>query len=415
MITFACHRCGKVFQTVDQSAGKSGKCSNCGESIQVPAAPVRQMATAPPIVMPSAAGRSDADRSPPMLPPYVLQATPIAQPTVVQAPPIAHPIVGQRAPSHADQEWLDSRQEIVDIGKWKSEFASVRWRTLFPIRAWLDDRPWNLLWVQFLAFAFCFPLALIHFYQGEKVPLTEAAWAFSLYFAIIWAAFLHRCMRPESLSKKLVIGTWFFTSFLGVLAVALTTLLGNYLPGVRHIFAASESANIFGRLVGFTLAVGLVEEVAKAIPIFWFARKSSGKRRPSTTAYVGVISGLAFGATEAIVYSVQYAAGHAAARMTYGDYLVVQVLRLVSLPFLHAIWSGILGYLIGLAMLAGHSSRAICLVGIALVSVLHGGYDTFANNWLGFVIALVSLFLFIGYIRVESTLATSVQDANVAS
>ncbi len=400
MIAFNCGHCGREIKTADNSVGKKGKCPKCGESIQVPASTdCRPIATPPSPPVSASIRQSVDDRLPPPLKPAVsaqLAAEPSHQ-------------------TKADIDWINARQELVDIGKWKSEFATVRWRTFFPIGTWLEDRPWSLLWVQFLTFVFCFPFALIHYYGDRHAPLAEAAWAFSFYFAIIWAAFLHRCMRPEPLTKKLVVGTWFFTSLLGVIAVFIVTQLATVLPGLRDLVSASESANIVGKLLGYTLAVGLVEEMAKGIPILWFAFRTPNIKRPATTAYIGVISGLAFGATEAIVYSFAYAAGHAASAMSYGDYLVVQVLRFVSLPLLHAIWSGILGYFIGLAMLAVNSRRAIIIAGIALVSVLHGTYNTFSNSWIGLLVAVFSLFIFIGYVRAESILTAAVRESIVES
>jgi hypothetical protein len=180
-----------------------------------------------------------------------------------------------------DSDWLDERYDLINIGKWRSEFGAIRWWTLFPIGLWLKDRPWSLVWVQLFTFAFCFPFLLIHYYQSREASLPEAAWAFSVYFAILWAGFLHRCMRPGTLSKRILVGTWFFTAILGVFTVTVISLIGRALPGFRELIAASESASIFGKLVGFTLAVGLVEEAAKALPVMWFAsRHANGMRLP---------------------------------------------------------------------------------------------------------------------------------------
>jgi len=107
--------------------------------------------------------------------------------------------------------------------------------------------------------------------------------------------------------------------------------------------------------------------------------------------------------------------GHAAAAISYGEYMIVQVLRFVSLPLLHAIWSGIFGYFVGIAALSKASKRATVLIGIALVSVLHGVYDTFSEGWLGFFVAAFSLLLFVGYIRAQSGVARGVSNATVTT
>lgn len=58
-----------------------------------------------------------------------------------------------------------------------------------------------------------------------------------------------------------------------MIAVLVISLIGRIMPGIRDVFVASESVSIFGRLIGMTIAVGLVEETAKLLPVIWFARK----------------------------------------------------------------------------------------------------------------------------------------------
>lgn len=306
------------------------------------------------------------------------------------------------------EDMFDERNDFVNAAGWKAEFAAVGWSRLIPFRNWFTDRPWTLLWVQFIAFAFGFPFLLIGYYRNRESTLVEAAWALGGYFAIVWAVLIHRCIRPERIGTRRIVGTWLFTSVLGVVAVVFVSVVGSYLPVIRDVYEASESASIFGRLIGMTLAVGLVEESAKLIPVIWFASKFDPPPRPTTIAYLGVISGLAFGATEAISYSVIYALGNATAQIGYGDYLLYQLLRLVSLPFLHAIWTGTSGYFVGLSLVTKTSRRAMIVVGLAGVSILHGAYNSFADGWLGFVIAMLSLAIFIGYIRNEDEAVTAV-------
>ena len=208
----------------------------------------------------------------------------------------------------APEDVLDERQDFVNAAAWKAEFAAVGWSRLIPFRNWSTDRPWTLLWVQFIVFAFGFPFLLMGYYRDGESTLIEAAWAFGVYFSIVWAVLIHRCIRPERIGTRRIIGTWLFTSVLGIVAVVVVSIIGSFLPVIRDVFEASESANIFGRLIGMTLAVGLVEESAKLIPVIWFASKIEPTPRPTTVAYLGVISGLAFGATEAILYSVSHTA-----------------------------------------------------------------------------------------------------------
>lgn len=300
-----------------------------------------------------------------------------------------------------DDNFLEERRDPFDVGRWRSEIGSVGWSGLIPFRNFFTDKPWTLLWVQFIAFAFGFPFLLIGYYREDSSSLAEAAWAFGIYFSIVWAVLVHRCIRPDAIGIGRILGTWFGTSILGVLAVIVVSLIGRVLPGIRDVFDASESASIFGRLIGMTIGVGLVEETAKLLPVLWFARHLGVNVRPTTVAYLGVISGLAFGATEAILYSISYAAGHASSHIGYGDYLLVQLLRLVSLPFLHGIWTGIAAYFVGLSAINPSVRRVVILAGLLGVAILHGVYNTFADGWFGFGVAMLSLGMFIGYVRDE--------------
>jgi len=302
-----------------------------------------------------------------------------------------------------DEGFHEERRDPLDLERWKSEVASVGWPGLIPFRNFFTDKPWTLLWVQFMGFAFGFPFLLIGYYREESSSLAEAAWAFGIYFSIVWAVLIHRCIRPDAIGTARILGTWFGTSILGVLAVFIVSIIGSVLPGIRDVFDASESASIFGRLIGMTIGVGLVEESAKLLPVLWFARNLGVSVRPTTVAYLGVISGLAFGSTEAILYSISYAAGHASSQIGYGDYLIVQLLRLVSLPFLHGIWTGIAAYFVGLSAINPSARRVVILAGLLVVTILHGVYNTFADGWFGFAVAMLSFGMFIGYVRDEAT------------
>jgi len=307
-------------------------------------------------------------------------------------------------PTHDRHSDLEARIDPINIAKWKAELNAVGWTGLIPFRNFYTDKPWTLLWVQFITFAFGFPFLLMnYYYRKESSTLAEAAWAFGIYFAIVWAVLIHRCIRPDRIGAGKIVGTWLGTSILGMLAVNLISILGTFLPGIRDVFAAGESANVFGRFFGMTIGVGLVEETAKLLPVLWFARTLGPNVRPTTVAFLGVISGLAFGATEAILYSFDYAEGHAASALGYGDYLIVQLLRLVSLPFLHGIWTGTSAYFAGLSAINPSARRVVILVGLIGVSLLHGLYNTFSNGWLGFFFALLSLALFVGYVRDEDS------------
>jgi RsiW-degrading membrane proteinase PrsW (M82 family) len=306
------------------------------------------------------------------------------------------------------KQWLDSRAAgSLDLQSLRREFASVNFKNLVPIHLWVQDRPWDLVWVRLFLFFAIFPLAFGLYYgsRGQEIDLRLAAWAFSIYFALMWALVLRFCLQPEAIGTKTHLKVTAFTAFLGVLAV----LVLSRLPIISSLTAETQSASLAGRLLGFTLGVGLVEEGVKAFPIYLFLFRKGQFQRPLTYAYMGAMSGLAFGSTEAVVYSLSYAQGLAVGGLGFGDYIVVQFIRFITLPLLHGIWSGMACYFVGLAALNRNKARVLFVVGLSMVAVLHGVYDTFASGWGGLAIAVVSLLMFVSYARTDAHVVSEVQ------
>ena len=80
---------------------------------------------------------------------------------------------------------------------------------------------------------------------------------------------------------------------------------------------------------------------------------------------MGEISGLAFGGAEAIAYSCDYVDALLKANVDFLGYMVVQILRFVSWPFLHAIWCGTSAYFPALAVVSQTSQHMLPVIGVA--------------------------------------------------
>ena len=310
-------------------------------------------------------------------------------------------------PSLVDESPFEERNRIIDGKAWKEELSAISWKDLFPLASWFRDEPWTLVWVQALVFAFATPLFLLQFFSETELTLTKAAWSFSTYFAVLWGIFLHRLLRPDAIGAKRILGIWFFTSTLGCIAVLVITEVGTAVPVLNAAIAASnqdESASLITRFFGMTIGVGLIEECVKLFPVFWLVKMSTARTwSRNSVIFMGVVSGLAFGATEAIVYSYQYAEAFANAEFesSIGSYIVIQILRFISLPFLHAVWCGISAYFLALSKASQKGSRVLPLVGLCTVALLHGSYNTFSDSWIGFGVTILSMFIFVGYIRTD--------------
>lgn len=284
--------------------------------------------------------------------------------------------------------------------KLSREIASLRFSVLFPVRSWVAERPWSIGSVQAMAFLAFYPIMLGLLYQSfHPADITDqlksSAWALGLYFAAIWGMILHRNINPAKISPSVLVGTFIFTAIIGISLVPLLKPL----PFVSLFYASKESQDVTFRWIGYVFGVGVVEETVKAVPLyFWFIVQKK-PTTPREAAFAGVMSGLGFGVAEAIGYSILYVNESNAGNLTPGLFVLVQFIRMISLPLLHALWAGMFGYFIGLAALCPEKRAALVIVGLGLVAFIHGTYDTFSESWLALVLCLLTLLMFIMYMR----------------
>src|SRR5579871_6969726 len=78
--------------------------------------------------------------------------------------------------------------------------------------------------------------------------------------------------------------------------------------------------------------------------------------------------------------------------------------RLITLPLLHAIWSGIFAYFVALASVNRNVAKGLLLAGLLITATLHGLYDTLSDSLLGVAVAIGCILIFIGYYRSGQTL-----------
>lgn len=303
-------------------------------------------------------------------------------------PPLAEPPVEATMPGRNERPL----QGLLD------DFRALPLGVLFPIKGWLGEQPWRLPWVQAVLFFALFPLTLSHLW-GSDASIQGAAWAIGAYFALLWGYVLWLIVRPGNLKRRNLGITAAFTAVVGIALV----LVLQQLPFISTLYAATDWSFSPARLIGFVLGVGIVEEGVKLLPVVWLALKLREIRTPREAAFYAGVSGLAFGVAEAVSYSINYTQmnlyGMATGQVGSGNYVVLEFLRLISLPFLHCIFSGIAGYYLGLSLLAPQRRTALLLLGLGLAALVHGVYDYLSSSWLGVVAAGVAILVFIGYIR----------------
>jgi protease PrsW len=256
-----------------------------------------------------------------------------------------------------------------------------------------------LRWV--LIFAL-FPLAA-GLYFSSYVDIQRAALVIGLYFAVLWAFVIRALIGLEAFKIRNIVIPAIFTSVVGIFLVL--KLQG--FPIIKQLYNATEISFDPLRLLGFVGGVGLLEEAAKILPIFWLCFYAKEIGRPKEAAFYAAISGLSFGVAEAASYSLKYAQDNADFAIQTGiagsgNYIISQFLRVITLPLLHAAFSGIVGYYLGLALGKASQVRKMLIIGLAVGAILHGLYDFFAGGWMGLLMAAVSIWLFIGLARSDS-------------
>ena len=307
----------------------------------------------------------------------------------------------QVTPDTSVKQLLEARREGIfsKIGK---EFRRLDHGKIFPLKIWWQDKPWHLLWVKWFVFFGVFPLAFSAYYANENVMLAKVAWAIGIYFALLWCFILRFCLLPEKLGKALVAKVTAFTVFfMGLLIV----LVHEGVPFVQDIYKLADDERFVPRLFGMTLGVGLVEEFVKLVPVYLFVYRKRLSLKPVTYAFVGCLSGLAFGISEAIKYSYLYALHHKEGDLGYGSFVALEFLRLGSLPLLHGVFTGTSSYFMGLASRNPSVSRALIALGLANAALLHGLYNTFSVMRLGWAFGMLAILVFVVYARSDSLIA----------
>jgi RsiW-degrading membrane proteinase PrsW (M82 family) len=291
---------------------------------------------------------------------------------------------------------------------------------LLPLGDWVRHHSLRSFAVVLFLVLICVPsIALVILGARPSVrTFDDVAWIFAAYFALAWLLLLGAIIRPEHVTR-------------GMLIVLTVIALASQVPLALTLEAALHSSNT--NLGPSIFTVGLPEELAKALPvgavplIYWRRRDLA----PRDYLFLGAVSGLVFGASEVVHYftvnGVQtfYATvrsvvpsirqliftGHSASSSVFAVligpvlYFVLDfVWRFLTDPITHACWSGLTGYFIGLAVTGRYKWYQVAWLGVAMAAVLHGLNDWSRVNGhpLWIVVNLISGVLFLGYAKVGS-------------
>jgi RsiW-degrading membrane proteinase PrsW (M82 family) len=244
----------------------------------------------------------------------------------------------------------------------------------------------RLLWLALLGLA---PAFLISFFS--PIPVITF-YVIALYFSIIWGLFFFYFFKTPQINTKTTIALFFILQLFVFVIWDILSLPRWYI--IRLLYSFTDSSSVVLRLTGFIFGVGLLEEAVKAIPLLLIIYRAKEPYIPQSLVFYGLMSGIAFGVFEGVQYQMIENT-----KLDYANAFFMNVARLTSLPFLHAVWSGMAGYFIAFANLYPKYRRALYFLAIAIPATIHGLYDTLGWSIPGLLLTLFSVILLMCYLK----------------
>ena len=211
----------------------------------------------------------------------------------------------------------------------------------------------------------------------------------ALYFSVLWAVFFFSQFRTHQIEIKKTIVIFFLSQITALILVNLQSF-----PPFSILYSFTDSSIIIARIVGFIFGVGILEEFIKSVPLYFILNKTKEPLIPQTLVLYGLISGIGFGVLEGVIYQTGVNS-----ELEYNSAFFMNVARLTSLPFLHAIWCGISGYFLSFSQLFPLNRKGLILLSISVPAILHGLYDVFTWSIIGLAITIFSVLLLVFYIK----------------
>ncbi|MGN6681026.1 MAG: PrsW family glutamic-type intramembrane protease [Streptosporangiaceae bacterium] len=276
--------------------------------------------------------------------------------------------------------------------------------TLIPVKSWLHDRGWRQgLRLLIIPYALL-PLIFLQIFS-TSTSLSSPGWAYSLYVAPLWLLTFWYLIRPPQIGKlEVVVGV----------GIVIWTIVWLHVVTIYINDHFANTHNILGSLV-----VGYNEEITKALPVLIAAilvlRIRKQKLDPRTWFLMGTVAGLTFGIVEQSIYTPAALIGiHGAHSISEADVGVLSfAFRVFVDGFQHAVWAGVSGFFVGMAINYRRRRVPLLLLGVSIPAILHALNDytltVFSTVWVGVLVQALSLLLFLGYTLSASSIERKVR------
>ena len=407
--------CGKSGKVPDEKGGKKGKCPACGSVIQIPLAALAPApAPEPPPdfdsfefaePQPEVPVRRSAQSVPTFIPPTVAargSSTSTKRAKATASSTSAASAAGAaRRRKGRDYLYLLTLLALVPLGISlfrSNDGGGITERLTQTVKKHpeISDKVQQLVESEEATMDQLFNVLPGHRLEGSFLARDSWwHWGFALLSAAAFMGLMTLMFPPGHTARTHLIWTGVFTATAGIIVLIGFQFVANATEGMwvrgRGIIvllfyivkfigysyraALDPESGFILSTVGFTLGVGLCEELVKAFPVLFHYQTTQDNRWPWRTAcMVGFLSGIGFGVSEGIHYSSNMYNG-----VTAGDAYLV---RFISCVALHAVWSGAAAVFIfrHQAQLQGSENvfgGAVTWVAmVAVPMVLHGLYDT---------------------------------------
>lgn len=259
-------------------------------------------------------------------------------------------------------------------------------------RQWFADKS-----IVFLMAVGCTPLLLVVFNSTLLSYVGLAA-----YFSVLWGFFFFSQFKTPQSKIKDAVRVFWQTPLLSALVIPVLSLI----PPFSLLLHWSDSTFFLLRWTGMLLAVAVPEEICKALPVFLLVRRPGRVLQPRTVMLYGIISGLGFGIWEGVAYQLGINRSQGVDHAYF-----LNVLRLTSLPFIHAIWAGISSYFIGFSMLIPKLRWSLRILAILIPATLHAAHNAFPG-FVSVMVDLLSVVLLMSYLGNGQTLFSGMRRSN---
>jgi RsiW-degrading membrane proteinase PrsW (M82 family) len=236
-------------------------------------------------------------------------------------------------------------------------------------------------------------LAAIGLGPAIALAIAPAAWvgyaALAVYFSVIWALFFYHLFKTPEMIPKTCVQCFLFTGFVSIPIL----LILQRIPPWTVFYKWADADSMLLRFLGMFFGVGLSEELCKAAIIFWLVRRPGVLLLPQTVVFYAMISGLGFGICEGVEYQMTLNR-----KQGVDEAYFLNVARLTSLPFIHAVWAGLAGYFISFAVINPRKRYGLWILAICVPAFFHAVYNTFGWGFIGLGGALLSVILLSTYL-----------------